>query len=52
MRNEEDFLDKDDDKSCFLNKEEVPGASLRGQDVATLRSPRIEAMAAVSKSIN
>ena len=37
MRNEEDLLDEDDDESCFLNEEQVPGASLRGQDVATLK---------------
>ena len=43
---------EDDDKSCFLNEEQVSGASLSGRDVATLKSPRIEAMATVSKSIN
>ena len=32
----ENLLDKDDDDLCFLNEEQVPGASLRGQDVATL----------------
>ena len=52
MCNEEDLLDEDDDELCFLNEEQVPGASLRGQDVATLKSPGIEAMATVSKRIN
>ena len=42
MRNEEDLLDEDDDKSCFLNEEQVPGASLRGRDVATLKVPGLK----------
>ena len=37
MRNEEDSLDEDNEESCFLNEEQVPGASLRGRDVATLK---------------
>ena len=37
MRNEEDSLDEDDEESCFLNEEQVTGASLRGRDVATLK---------------
>ena len=36
MRNEEDLLDEDNHESCFLNEEQVPGASLRGRDVAIL----------------
>ena len=37
MRNKEDLLDENDDDSCFLNEEQVPGTSLRGRDVATLK---------------
>ena len=47
MRNKEDLLDEEDDDSCFSNEEQVPDASLRGRDVATLK-----AMVTVSKSIN
>ena len=42
MNNEEDLLDEDDDDSCFLNEEQVPGASLRGRDVATLKVPELK----------
>ena len=42
MRNEEDLLDEDDDDSCFLNEEQVPGASLRGRDLATLKVPELK----------
>ena len=42
MRNEEDLLDQNDDDSCSLNEEQVPGASLRGRDVATLKVPELK----------
>ena len=42
MCNEEDLLDEDDDDSCFLNEEQVPGASLRGRDVAALKVPELK----------
>ena len=37
MRNKEDLLDENDDESCFLIEEQIPGSSLRGQDVAALK---------------
>ena len=42
MHNEEDLLDENDDDSCFLNEEQVPGALPRGQDVATLKVPELK----------
>ena len=44
MCNKEDLLDEDedDDDSVFLNEEQVPGVSLRGQDVVTLTVPELK----------
>ena len=42
MGSEIGSLDEDCDDSCFMNEEQVPGASLRGRDVALLKIPELK----------